>query len=443
MAIKNTKIHGDVSVGRDVAMGGKATVAGDVTVGHNLRVKGWIEARNIKDTNKGLFERVEDLEAKYPTPLDGWWAGVKTERGTSPDEETVFLVYLAKNGSWQSTPAVLSVTLDTSAYDEQAEAISETLAALVGVADEIASLRDGQVVSVTSGQAVGNSVQITLTLADDTTLTTVLPVVSDEKSGIMGIDIYKSIKSRLVYLENAVSSLSSTIDIEHFVFGLTFGQSAGYCHLKYKKGTDSSSTFSLPLPIASRDKCGVLKAADFAAFAGKLDVVVGEFDAAKTPSAYGGDDSRPCLFVSDTDSTVAIWDSDKGHWVPMLGCLGHWDVTDLVNRARTDAVNGDEVEALGAAITSGKLVTYNTKPCIAWTGVGGDVFLLTADGALVTLRGEDGRANYEARWLERVTALETRVTALETRVDSLFAEDPIDEPVDDSSQTEMPAPTNS
>ena len=30
-------------------------------MGHNLRVEGWLEARNIKDTNKGVFEGSSDI----------------------------------------------------------------------------------------------------------------------------------------------------------------------------------------------------------------------------------------------------------------------------------------------------------------------------------------------------------------------------------------------
>ena len=54
-SIKTTQIDGDVSVGRNVAIGGKADIAGSVHVGHNLKVDGWLEAPNSKGANKGIF----------------------------------------------------------------------------------------------------------------------------------------------------------------------------------------------------------------------------------------------------------------------------------------------------------------------------------------------------------------------------------------------------
>ena len=42
-SIKTTQIDGDVSVGRNVAIGGKADIAGSAHIGHNLKVDGWLE----------------------------------------------------------------------------------------------------------------------------------------------------------------------------------------------------------------------------------------------------------------------------------------------------------------------------------------------------------------------------------------------------------------
>ena len=58
-SIKTTQIDGDVSVGRNVMIGGKADIAGSVSVGHNLKVDGWLEAPNIKGANKGIFLTVQ------------------------------------------------------------------------------------------------------------------------------------------------------------------------------------------------------------------------------------------------------------------------------------------------------------------------------------------------------------------------------------------------
>lgn len=73
-AIKATEIAGDVTVGRHVTTGGNATIQGDADVRLNLRVAGWLEARNIKGALKGFFPTVEALRAAYPLPETGWLA---------------------------------------------------------------------------------------------------------------------------------------------------------------------------------------------------------------------------------------------------------------------------------------------------------------------------------------------------------------------------------
>lgn len=90
------QIDGDVSVGRHVALGGTATVRGSVTVGHNLRVEGWLEAKNIKGTGKGLYKTVAALRAAYPLPHDGWWALVLV----NSQSDHLGQLYLADGGVW-------------------------------------------------------------------------------------------------------------------------------------------------------------------------------------------------------------------------------------------------------------------------------------------------------------------------------------------------------
>ena len=91
-SIKTTQIDGDVSVGRNVSLGGKAEVAGSAHIGHNLKVDGWLEAPNIKGANKGVFLTVQALREAYPNPHDGWMAGV----GAS----TPFTAYIGNGGDW-------------------------------------------------------------------------------------------------------------------------------------------------------------------------------------------------------------------------------------------------------------------------------------------------------------------------------------------------------
>lgn len=110
MSIKNEQIQGSVSIGRNLSVGGKATVNGDMQVGHNLRVLGWLEADNIKSGHKGFYSSVGLLKNKYPNPKDGWIAGVGTN---SP-----FALYAAEGGEWVNTGGTIDADLVCkSAYD--------------------------------------------------------------------------------------------------------------------------------------------------------------------------------------------------------------------------------------------------------------------------------------------------------------------------------------
>lgn len=119
-SIKTTQIDGDFSVGRNVAIGGKARVAGSATIGHNLKVEGWLDAPNIKNTNKGIFTALEKLEAAFPAPKDGWLAGV----GTS----TPFDAYVAENGEWVATGGTIDVDIDIEEIDGRLDALESDVA---------------------------------------------------------------------------------------------------------------------------------------------------------------------------------------------------------------------------------------------------------------------------------------------------------------------------
>lgn len=118
-SIKTTQLDGDVSVGRNVAMGGKLDVSGSATIGHNLKVDGWLEAANIKGINKGIFLTVEELRSAYPNPHDGWLAGV----GSS----TPFTAYVGKGGDWVASGGTIEVTVDMSQYTEGVSQLQEDI----------------------------------------------------------------------------------------------------------------------------------------------------------------------------------------------------------------------------------------------------------------------------------------------------------------------------
>lgn len=74
--IKTSQIDGDVAVGRNVNMGGDATVQGKTLLKGNTTVEGWLIAANVVSSHKGFFKREKDLQKKYPVPEDGWWSFV-------------------------------------------------------------------------------------------------------------------------------------------------------------------------------------------------------------------------------------------------------------------------------------------------------------------------------------------------------------------------------
>lgn len=96
--MKGTNIDGDLTVGRNVSLGGKLTAQGDGHIKGGLKVEGWLDAKNIKAANKGLFASKEQLDDNYPKPLAGWFAIVIDDI----EEGTGFL-YRAIDGKWAKT----------------------------------------------------------------------------------------------------------------------------------------------------------------------------------------------------------------------------------------------------------------------------------------------------------------------------------------------------
>lgn len=118
-SIPTKQIDGDVSVGRNVNIGGKADIKGSVSVGHNLKVEGWLDAKNIKGANKGVFTDITKLRETYPdgTLPDGSWAIVG---GTLPGE-----LWYVNGGSWvDSGKTAGSVTVDVEQYLEEVQTMS-------------------------------------------------------------------------------------------------------------------------------------------------------------------------------------------------------------------------------------------------------------------------------------------------------------------------------
>lgn len=126
-SIHTTQVDGDVAVGRNVAIGGKADVQGSVTIGHNLKVKGWLDADKIKNNNKGVFLTMSDLATAYPIPQPGWYAGV-VDAGSGSSSTVYIKIYsVDAAGAWTPTKKVVEMPIDASAYAEGVEQLEQDL----------------------------------------------------------------------------------------------------------------------------------------------------------------------------------------------------------------------------------------------------------------------------------------------------------------------------
>ena len=137
--MNNNDIQGSLSVSQGTTIGGNLAVRGASTFDHNVKIKGWIDAKNIKGPLKGLFESENELKLAYPEPQPGWFALVGN---TLPAE-----VYRVENGEWADTGQQggdIFLSLDSIEEDinkarsdilELQETISEDVLAKVNITD--------------------------------------------------------------------------------------------------------------------------------------------------------------------------------------------------------------------------------------------------------------------------------------------------------------------
>lgn len=119
-SVNTTHIDGDVSVGRNVAMGGNATIQGNATIANNLVVRGKVKADNIITNNKGIFKTLAALQAAYPNPKAGWFAGVGA--GSPFDVYTV-----NSSGAWEASGGTMEFDVELDELSEQVDSIEGRL----------------------------------------------------------------------------------------------------------------------------------------------------------------------------------------------------------------------------------------------------------------------------------------------------------------------------
>lgn len=104
--------YADVSVQRNIQAGGNITAQGNAIISHNLTVKGWLEANNLKGVNKGLFSDLSHLQDAYPFPEIGWFAGVSATADEitalnlpSVEGQSYFVMYICEADKWEKEPS--------------------------------------------------------------------------------------------------------------------------------------------------------------------------------------------------------------------------------------------------------------------------------------------------------------------------------------------------
>ena len=91
-SLKNEAIQGNLSTSCDITAGGHLNVHGNSVFDHNVVIKGWLDAKNIKGPCKGLYASLDALKEAYPRPMPGWYALVGN---TLPAD-----VYRSDGGEW-------------------------------------------------------------------------------------------------------------------------------------------------------------------------------------------------------------------------------------------------------------------------------------------------------------------------------------------------------
>lgn len=113
----NNQIRGDLSVSCAATVAGRLMAAGNAVVKGNLKVEGWLDARNLKHPCKGLFSDAESLGRACPHPKPGSWALVGPSLPAA--------IYIAVGGRWEDTGETGGdINVDLDAYDAAIEAVN-------------------------------------------------------------------------------------------------------------------------------------------------------------------------------------------------------------------------------------------------------------------------------------------------------------------------------
>lgn len=142
--IENHSVGGSVAVGRDVTVGGRSTIRGNATFNRDVYISGWLNARNIRGADKGLYETVDKLNSAYPNPENGWFALVGN---TLPAD-----LYRAWGGEWVATGQKGGEpVLELAKLTELSESLENEISARVAADEALKKAVDAEVTARANG----------------------------------------------------------------------------------------------------------------------------------------------------------------------------------------------------------------------------------------------------------------------------------------------------
>lgn len=254
-SVKTTQLDGDVSVGRNTSIGGNITIQGGGRVKGTLVIDGWLDAKNIKGSNKGIFTTAEKLREAYPRPHDGWWAIVGKSL-PSP-------IYVGDGGEWVAT----GESGGNPMFEDTSGALQQAIDDAKNKANEAKKVIEDMVKELPIAQELGDSATkvmsqkaVTAAIAGakrDATNTTFkdnqnILGVNNVQDAIEKISPYRmyELEQLGVYDASKVNSLRN-----RFAFGYnkTFDRDVRLTKIAFFDGTDANGISAVLICSADRD----------------------------------------------------------------------------------------------------------------------------------------------------------------------------------------------
>lgn len=216
MSLYQNDIQGNANVSRNLNVGSHLNVNGDGLFWHNLIVKGWLDAPNIKGPLKGLYASEASLNEAYPRPMPGWFALVGN---TLPAN-----VYRVEGGKWVATGEQGG---QFTLYLDQLETDVKNLTDDVRDIEELLDngILLGETIEFTS-TGTAAAMKFTIMKRDGTTKahSKPIPIVTAEKAGMMtaadkrelsaATTAISTINEKIATLETTTANLKKALDKE-------------------------------------------------------------------------------------------------------------------------------------------------------------------------------------------------------------------------------------